>query len=54
MNVGQILETHLGAAAKGLGEKINVMIQQQQKVAEIRKFLDQIYNGIGDHVVPKI
>ena len=48
MNVGQILETHLGAAAKGLGEKINVMIQQQQKVAEIRKFLDQIYNGIGD------
>jgi DNA-directed RNA polymerase subunit beta len=48
MNVGQILETHLGAAAKGLGEKINVMIQQQQKVSEIRKFLDQIYNGIGD------
>jgi len=48
MNVGQILETHLGAAAKGLGEKINVMIQQEQKVAEIRKFLDQIYNGIGE------
>jgi len=48
MNVGQILETHLGAASKGLGEKINVMIQQEQKVAEIRKFLDQIYNGIGE------
>ena len=48
MNVGQILETHLGAASKGLGAKINVMIQQQQKAADIRKFLDQIYNGIGE------
>jgi DNA-directed RNA polymerase subunit beta len=48
MNVGQILETHLGAASKGLGAKINVMIQQEQKVADIRKFLDQIYNGIGE------
>jgi len=48
MNVGQILETHLGAASKGLGEKINAMIQQEQKVADIRKFLDQIYNGIGE------
>jgi len=48
MNVGQILETHLGAAAKGLGAKINAMIQQEQKVADIRKFLDQIYNGIGN------
>ncbi len=48
MNVGQVLETHLGAAAKGLGLKINAMVQQQQKIAEIRKLLDQIYNGIGD------
>jgi len=48
MNVGQILETHLGAAAKGLGEKINVMLQQQQKVSELRKFLEKIYNGIGN------
>ncbi len=48
MNVGQILETHLGAAAKGLGAKIEVMLQQEQKVADIRKFLDQIYNGIGE------
>jgi len=45
MNVGQILETHLGMAAKGLGDKINAMIQEQQKVAEIRKFLDTIYNN---------
>jgi len=48
MNVGQILETHLGAAAKGLGAKIEVMLQQEQKIADIRKFLDQIYNGIGE------
>jgi DNA-directed RNA polymerase subunit beta len=47
MNVGQILETHLGAAAVGLGEKINKMLQEQQKVQEIRKFLEKIYNGVG-------
>ncbi len=47
MNVGQILETHLGWAAKGLGHKINAMIQAQEKVVEIRKFLEQIYNKSG-------
>lgn len=47
MNVGQILETHLGWAAKGLGHKINAMVQAQEKVVEIRKFLDQIYNKSG-------
>jgi DNA-directed RNA polymerase subunit beta len=45
MNVGQILETHLGMAAKGLGDKLEAMIRQQKKVAEIRKFLEQIYNN---------
>jgi DNA-directed RNA polymerase subunit beta len=45
MNVGQILETHLGMAAKGLGNKIDAMIKQQQKVAEIRKFLEAVYNN---------
>jgi len=44
MNVGQILETHLGWAAKGLGNEIGKMLDQQAKVTEIRKFLDQIYN----------
>src|SRR5690606_33343742 len=44
MNIGQILETHLGWAAKGLGEKIDRMLQAQAKVAELRKFLDEIYN----------
>ena len=47
MNVGQILETHLGLAAKGLGEKINLMLEEQRKVAELRKFMQQIYNEIG-------
>ncbi len=45
MNVGQILETHLGMAAKGLGEKIDAMIREQKKVAEVRKFLESIYNN---------
>ena len=45
MNVGQVLETHLGAAARGLGDKINTMLEQQKKVGEIRKFLDEVYNG---------
>ena len=44
MNVGQVLETHLGAAAKGLGERISKMLDEQRKVAELRKLLDEIYN----------
>jgi len=47
MNVGQILETHLGMAAKGLGQRIGEMLEQQKKVSELRKFLDEIYNGVG-------
>jgi len=45
MNVGQILETHLGMAAKGLGNKINDMIREQKKAAEVRKFLEAVYNN---------
>ncbi|GKT11977.1 MAG: DNA-directed RNA polymerase subunit beta [Thiomicrorhabdus sp.] len=44
MNVGQILEVHLGLAAEGLGTKINKMIEEQAEVAEMRTFLDKIYN----------
>ena len=44
MNVGQILETHLGWAANGLGREIGDMLDRQAKVTEVRKFLDQIYN----------
>lgn len=48
MNVGQILETHLGMAAKGLGNKIDAMLREQRAVAEIRSFLERVYNeGIG-------
>jgi DNA-directed RNA polymerase subunit beta len=47
MNVGQILETHLGWAAKGLGNKISEMLDAQADVGKIRKFLDKIYNTSG-------
>ncbi len=47
MNVGQVLEMHLGMAAKGLGDKINVMLEEQRKVAEVRGFLTEVYNTIG-------
>ncbi len=47
MNVGQVLETHLGWAAKGLGEKIGKMLEAKAKINEIRGFLDQIYNSSG-------
>jgi len=55
MNIGQILETHLGWAAKGLGEKIKRMIEANEKVSELRKFLDQVYApskdaGLGHRV----
>jgi len=45
MNVGQVLETHLGWAARGLGKKINAMLQAQEKITELRKFLEEVYNG---------
>ncbi|MDR9437062.1 MAG: DNA-directed RNA polymerase subunit beta [Thiohalophilus sp.] len=44
MNVGQVLETHLGWAAKGLGKKLGNMLKAQTKVTEIRKLLEEIYN----------
>ena len=47
MNVGQILETHLGWAADGLGKKIGRMLDEQRQVAEIREFLGKIYNQSG-------
>jgi DNA-directed RNA polymerase subunit beta len=48
MNVGQILETHLGAAAKGLGNRIGAMVDAQKKVTDVRKLLIEIYNKIGN------
>jgi DNA-directed RNA polymerase subunit beta len=51
MNVGQVLETHLGWAAKGLGLKLAEMIREQAKLATIRQFLDKIYNLNGEKYV---
>ncbi len=47
MNVGQVLEIHLGWAAKGLGHKIGRMLDAQQAPAQIRVLLESIYNGSG-------
>ena len=47
MNVGQVLETHLGWAAKGLGLKIGGMLDANAKVTDLRGFLDKVYNHTG-------
>jgi DNA-directed RNA polymerase subunit beta len=47
MNVGQVLEVHLGWAGKGIGLRIGDMLQAQAKVAELRSFLDALYNRSG-------
>jgi DNA-directed RNA polymerase subunit beta len=47
MNVGQVLEVHLGWAGKGIGQRIGSMLQEQTKVAELRRFLDLLYNQSG-------
>jgi DNA-directed RNA polymerase subunit beta len=49
MNVGQVLETHMGMAARGLGVKIDAMLKQQAKTTEVRKLLQEIYD-VGDTV----
>src|SRR5690606_39637684 len=54
MNIGQILETHLGWAGKGLGRKIQNMLEAQAKVAELRKFLDEVYNHDSDITAQKV
>jgi len=47
MNIGQVLEVHLGWAGKGLGHRIGDMLQREAAVAEIRGFLEKVYNGTG-------
>jgi DNA-directed RNA polymerase subunit beta len=47
MNVGQVLEVHLGWAAKGIGHRIGDMLQGEARVAQLRQFLDQLYNRSG-------
>ena len=55
MNVGQILETHLGMAAKGLGDKINEILKAKRKeqIKEIREFLDKVYS-LGNNNAQKV
>ncbi|AKS42666.1 DNA-directed RNA polymerase subunit beta [Wenzhouxiangella marina] len=50
MNIGQVLETHLGWAARGLGHKIQGMIEANESTAKIRKFLGEVYNSDRDRV----
>lgn len=47
MNIGQILEVHLGWAAKGIGQRIDKMLQAQRSAAEMRMFLEKLYNESG-------
>ena len=54
MNIGQILETHLGWAAKGLGRKIQRMLEAQAKIADLRKFLNEIYNHDSDTTAQQV
>ena len=46
MNVGQVLEAHLGWAAKGIGDKIGAMLEIKSKAAEFRKLLSTVYNDL--------
>jgi len=51
MNIGQVLETHLGWAAKGLGRKIDDMLQEKETVTKMREFLGQVYNHRKEETV---
>ena len=44
MNVGQILETHMGSAAKGIGDKIDAMLKENAKPTDLKDYLDKLYN----------
>ncbi|MBL4823617.1 MAG: DNA-directed RNA polymerase subunit beta, partial [Colwellia sp.] len=44
MNIGQILETHLGMACRGIGEKVNRMLEEQREIHKLRNFLQDVYN----------
>jgi len=50
MNVGQVLETHLGWAAKGVGKKIDEMLKAQESMTKLRQFLESVYNKTGGKV----
>ncbi|QJC36192.1 DNA-directed RNA polymerase subunit beta [Enterobacteriaceae endosymbiont of Donacia cincticornis] len=50
MNIGQILETHLGMAAKGIGNKIRNLLEEKENIEKIRLFLNKAYNSIGKNI----
>jgi DNA-directed RNA polymerase subunit beta len=52
MNIGQVLETHLGWAAKGLGLKIDAMLKTQASIRKVRELLNTIYNKNSDNKIP--
>ncbi|MFG6448625.1 DNA-directed RNA polymerase subunit beta [Roseateles sp. BYS180W] len=47
MNVGQVLEVHLGWAGKGIGQRIGDMLQREARVSELREFMEQLFNQSG-------
>ncbi|WP_395027339.1 DNA-directed RNA polymerase subunit beta, partial [Comamonas odontotermitis] len=47
MNIGQVLEVHLGWAGKGLGQRIGDMLQAEARATEVRSFLEEVYNSRG-------
>ncbi|MCH1921494.1 DNA-directed RNA polymerase subunit beta [Shewanella sp. A3A] len=53
MNIGQVLEVHLGAAAKGIGDRINKMLEEQREVAELRGYIKQVYE-LGEGIQQKV
>ena len=51
MNIGQVLETHMGMAARALGHKISDVLEISQKSQDIRKVLEEVYNTVGNKKV---
>ena len=47
MNIGQVLEVHLGWAGKGIGQRVGDMLKREANMAEIRAFLEKVYNTAG-------
>jgi DNA-directed RNA polymerase subunit beta len=53
MNIGQVLEVHLGAAARGVGDKINEMLEAQKEITHLRNYLKSVY-GLGSLIQQKV
>ncbi|WP_434927794.1 DNA-directed RNA polymerase subunit beta [Shewanella sp. HL-SH4] len=53
MNIGQVLEVHMGAAAKGIGNKITAMLEEQREIAVLRDYIKQVYE-LGDDVLQRV